>query len=66
MLAFTSVSEARGSNVRVGGYTRGNGAYVHSYMRTAPDRTRLNNWSTKGNINPYTGKIGTVNPYRYK
>jgi hypothetical protein len=69
MLTLTSVSEARGgysrgSNVRVGGYTRSSGTYVHPYMRTAPDHTRFNNWSTKGNVNPYTGKVGTANPYR--
>jgi hypothetical protein len=74
ILILTSISEARGSysrggysrggNVRVGGYTRSTGTYVRPYIRTAPDHTRFNNWSTKGNYNPYTGKPGTVNPYR--
>jgi hypothetical protein len=45
--------------VRVGGYTRKDGTYVESYHRSAPDRNFYNNWSTKGNVNPYTGKAGT-------
>lgn len=40
------------------------GVYVpHSY-RTSPDKTKMNNYSTKGNVNPYTGKAGTVDPYK--
>jgi hypothetical protein len=48
----------------VDGYERKNGTYVAPYDRTAPDQTKLNNWSTKGNVNPETGKSGTVNPYK--
>jgi hypothetical protein len=45
--------------VFVGGYVRQNGTYVQPYVRTAPDGIRENNWSTWGNVNPYTGKVGT-------
>ena len=31
-----------------------------SYRRTAPDGDCSNNYSSKGNVNPYTGKAGTV------
>jgi hypothetical protein len=51
------------SSVHVSGYTRSNGTYVAPHYRTAPDATKLNNWSTKGNVNPYTGKAGTKDPY---
>lgn len=56
------------------GYTRGyykkNGTYVQSYNRTNPDRYRYNNYSAKGNVNPYTYKKGTqahefTNPPKY-
>lgn len=47
----------------VNGYYRSNGTYVQPYHRTEPDSTKLNNYSTVGNTNPYTGKAGTVNPY---
>ena len=42
----------------VHGYTRSNGTYVHSYYRSSPDNTVTNNFSYKGNVNPYTGAIG--------
>ena len=44
-------------------YTKKNGTHVAGYDRTTPDHTRLNNWSTKGNVNPETGKKGTKSPY---
>jgi hypothetical protein len=47
----------------VRGYTTKNGTYVAPHYQTNPDSSLLNNWSTKGNYNPYTGKPGTVNPY---
>ncbi|MEI8396673.1 MAG: hypothetical protein WCF85_18220 [Rhodospirillaceae bacterium] len=48
----------------VGGYTRQNGTYVEPHMQTNPNNSALDNWSTKGNSNPYTGQPGTHNPYR--
>jgi len=49
---------------RVRGYTRKNGTYVQPHYRTTPDSSRSNNWNSQGNINPYTGKQGTVDPYQ--
>lgn len=43
----------------VRGYTKRNGTYVAPHYRTSPDRSRSNNWSHKGNTNPYTGKRGS-------
>lgn len=40
------------------GYTKRNGTYVSGYHRTRADHTRSNNYSTRGNVNPYTGKKG--------
>jgi hypothetical protein len=50
------------AQVHVNGYTKANGTYVAPHERTAPDTTLQNNYSTKGNVNPYTGKEGTVSP----
>lgn len=61
-LAVTSPALAGGSHA-VRGYTRKDGTYVAPHMQTNPNNTRLDNWSTKGNVNPYTGKAGTVDPY---
>jgi len=46
----------------VHGYYRSNGTYVEGYHRTLPNNTTSDNWSTKGNVNPYTGKEGTHYP----
>jgi hypothetical protein len=56
--------QTRGSDVYVGGHVRKNGTYVPSYIRTAPNHTEYDNFGTKGNYNPYTGKIGTKIPKR--
>jgi opacity protein-like surface antigen len=45
------------------GYVKKDGAYVQPHYQTAPDSTKTNNWSSKPNINPYTGKEGTKDPY---
>jgi hypothetical protein len=45
--------------VRARGYYRGNGTYVAPHYRSAPDGIRSNNWSHRGNTNPYTGKRGS-------
>jgi hypothetical protein len=47
------------ATVRVRGHYRGNGTYVQPHMRTNPDNSRQNNWSTSPNVNPYTGAFGT-------
>jgi hypothetical protein len=46
------------------GYMRRDGGYVQPHYRTAPDNSIHNNWSTRPNVNPYTGRQGTVDPYR--
>lgn len=46
------------SPVHVQGYTTKNGTVVNSYDRTAPNGTKNDNWSTRGNINPETGVAG--------
>ena len=43
----------------VNGYYKSNGTYVQPHYRSDPDSSVSNNWSTKGNVNPYTGKAGT-------
>lgn len=40
------------------------GTVVDGYFKTAPNDTKMDNYSTKGNVNPYTGKAGTVDPYK--
>lgn len=48
----------------VRGHTRSDGTYVQPHQQTNSNDTKMDNWSTKGNTNPYTGKEGTVDPYK--
>ncbi len=59
-VATPALSQGRHS---VRGYTRKDGTYVAPHMRTNPNSTRTDNWSTRGNVNPYTGREGTKDPY---
>lgn len=45
------------------GYLNKSGSYVLPHMQTAPNRTKVDNWSSKPNINPYNGKAGMKDPY---
>lgn len=68
-LIFTFYSSIANATIKVKGYTikkgPSAGIYVNSYYKTSPNNTKYDNYSTKGNYNPYTGKIGTKSPYRY-
>jgi hypothetical protein len=44
------------------GYYRRDGTYVRGHNRTNPDGNFWNNWSSRGNVNPYTGKVGSRRP----
>ncbi len=63
-LVFSVVNllEAKVSSVR--GYFRSSGTYVQPYYRTSPNSTRFDNYSTKGNYNPFTGKKGYISPFK--
>jgi hypothetical protein len=50
------------AQTHVNGYYKQNGTYVQPHMRSSPNSTTLDNYSTKGNVNPYTGQAGTKNP----
>ena len=56
-------SAAFAKDVYVRGHHRSDGTYVQSHRRSSPNHTSYDNWSTKGNTNPYTGKEGTKDPY---
>lgn len=57
-LAFAG-PRGSGAPVAVRGYVKKDGTYVQPHMRSAPDGNFSNNWSTVGNVNPYTGAAGT-------
>ena len=43
-------------------YTRSDGTYVGGHYQTNPNNTQFDNYSTRGNYNPYTGAFGTRAP----
>ncbi len=55
----SSGTGAKASHTHVKGYTKKDGTYVAPHDRSTADHTKDNNWSTKGNTNPETGKAGT-------
>ena len=59
VLALSYASYAQ-SYYRVNGYYRSSGKYVDSYYRTTPNNNILDNWITYPNVNPFTGKQGSI------
>lgn len=57
VLAMSSNAFAQGYHY-VRPHVRSNGTYVQPHYQTNPDRSFNNNWSTQGNVNPFTGREG--------
>lgn len=57
--ALSTVAFAKGGSHSVKGHTTKNGTYVAPTRATNPDKSKANNYSQKGNVNPYNGKSGT-------
>lgn len=64
MLCLASVT-AQAAN-KHSGYLKKRGTYVAPHYQTAPDGKKYNNYSSKPNINPYSDKKGTIDPYAPK
>lgn len=62
LVLLGSVVPALAGDTYVPGYLRSDGTYVQPHMRSAPDSSFNNNWSTYPNVNPYTGQQGTRQP----
>lgn len=61
VLSLISIASPVMAQQYVNGYYRSDGTYVQPYYRSTPNYTKYDNYSTKDNYNPYTGKTGTVN-----
>jgi len=57
-VAHASGSGAKSQSTTVRGYTTKKGKHVARHHRTTPDSSKRNNYSSKGNVNPHTGKPG--------
>lgn len=58
---LASPAFAKGSHAVKAHITK-KGTYVAPSRATNPDKTQANNYGTKGNLNPATGKEGTKEP----
>ena len=56
LFLFFGVREAEAARVR--GYSRRNGTYIQPHYRSNPNSYKWDNWSSRGNTNPWTGKRG--------
>lgn len=45
------------------GHYNSSGTYTQPHYQTNPNNTTLDNYGTRGNVNPYTGQTGRRNPY---
>lgn len=67
LVAFALIGiQQTSADVHVDGYTTKYGTYVPEHVRSDPDGNPNNNWSTRGNVNPYTGKPGYKNVIDYR
>ena len=57
-VSYSVPSTVNYNTTTVSGYTRSNGTYVQSHVRTMPNNTNWDNFSTRGNSNPFTGSTG--------
>jgi len=62
-MAMSVEAEARGGSHSRRAHIKRDGTYVAPSRATNPNSTKIDNWSTKGNFNPYTGKLGTKDPF---
>lgn len=56
-------AKGKGGSHYVAPHVTKSGTYVEGHMKTSPNATKVDNYSAKGNVNPYTGKEGTKDPY---
>ncbi len=62
-LGFINFAQAKITSVK--GYVKkSTGTYVMPYYKTSPNKTKLDNFSAKGNYNPFTGKKGYTSPFK--
>ena len=51
-----------GGSHSVRGHVKKDGTYVPPHHATNPNNTQRDNWTSKPNVNPYTGKEGKKEP----
>lgn len=67
-IALAALGTGAIAQTHVQGHVRRDGTYVAPHWRSNPNSTTTDNWSTRPNLNPYTGQRGTQEsvPNRYE
>lgn len=58
----SGMTGSSGGSHSVRGHVRKDGTYVQPHRATNQNQTQRDNWSSKPNVNPYTGKPGEKDP----
>ena len=61
---LVAILPAYAADHAVRGHVKKDGTYVAPSRATNPNRTQRDNYSSKPNVNPHTGKQGTRTPKR--
>jgi len=61
-MAFVLLGAIQAEAGSVRGYFKRDGRYVQPHFRSNPDRSYNNNWSRRGNLNPFNGRRGNKSP----
>jgi hypothetical protein len=64
LIAAGVQAKGSGGSHAVKAYVKKDGTYVAPTRATNPNKTQRDNFSSKGNVNPATGKEGTKAPKR--
>lgn len=62
-IILSVIASSASADQYVNGYMRKDGTYVQGHYRTNRNNYSYDNYSTRGNGNPYTGQRGYVDPY---
>jgi hypothetical protein len=64
LVASIAVGPIAAQTTNVKPYVRKDGTFVQGHQRSSSNNTAVDNYSSQGNSNPYTGRSGTQNPYQ--
>lgn len=62
VITLAAIALSASAQVYVKPRANKDGTYVEGHYRSRPNKTDLDNYSTRGNVNPYTGEAGTQRP----
>jgi hypothetical protein len=62
LMLATGLAQAKGGSHAIKGHTTKNGTHVAPTRAKDPNHTKSDNYSSKGNVNPASGKKGTKDP----